>query len=93
MTNTVDDIRTNALRQIERAERNYRLSFAAAAFVEALFFLGFVLLADFSNRVHLLMFISVIALYTIIAAGLIALGTHVSRNTLRVLQAIETRFE
>jgi hypothetical protein len=38
---------------------------------------------------HLLLFISVIALYTIIGAGLFVLGAHVSRNTLRIIRAIE----
>jgi hypothetical protein len=48
------------------------------------------LLADFSNRVHLLLLIAAIAIYTIIAAGLFALGMHISRSTLRVIRAIET---
>ena len=52
-------------------------------------FAGFLLLADFSNRTHTLLLITTIAVYTILAFGLVALGTHVNRNTLRVLKAIE----
>jgi hypothetical protein len=89
----LDQIRTNTLQQIEATERNYKLAFVGAAAVELLFFAAFMLLADFSNRIHLLMFISVIALYTIIAAGLFVLGAHVNRNTLRIIQAIEMRTE
>lgn len=47
------------------------------------------LLGDFSNRVHLLLLIMSIAVYTILALSLIALGLHVSRNTLLVLNSIE----
>jgi hypothetical protein len=89
MTSNIDQIRTNTLKQIETTERNYKLAYVAAAGVEFLFFAGFIMLADFSNRSHLLLFISVIALYTIIAAGLFALGAHVNRNTLRIIRAIE----
>jgi len=89
MSDNQDKIRTNTLKQIEQTERRYKLAFVAAALVEAAFFVAFFLLADLSNRVHLLILLSVVALYTIIAAGLMALGAHVSRSTLRVIQAIE----
>ena len=90
MSNNVDDIRTNALKQIEKTEGYYRLAFIGAALIEVAFFASFLLLADFTNRVHLLLFIAAIAIYTIVAVGLIALGMHISRNTLRVIRAIET---
>ena len=90
MTNKIDEIRTNTLNLIERNERNYKFAFVGAAAIEALFFAAFLLLADFSNRVHVLMLIMTVAIYTILAFGLIALGLHVNRNTLRVLNALET---
>jgi hypothetical protein len=90
MSEKINEIRSNTLNQIERNERNYKFSFVGAAFVELLFLVAFLLLADFSNRVHVLLLIMTIVIYTIMAFGLLALGLHVNRNTLRVLNALET---
>ena len=89
MSEKINEIRANTLNLIERNERNYKLAFVGAAAVELLFLVAFVLLADFSNRVHILLLLSAIATYTILIFGLIALGLHVNRNTLRMLSAIE----
>ncbi len=89
MSEKINEIRSNTLNQIERNERNYKFSFVGAAFVELLFLVAFLLLADFSNRIHVLLLIMTIVIYTIMAFGLLALGLHVNRNTLRVLNAIE----
>ena len=89
MSEKINDIRANTLNLIERNERNYKYVFAGAALIEVLFFAAFLLLADFSNRVHLLLLISTITVYTVLAFGLIAVGLHVNRNTLRVLNALE----
>ena len=89
MWEKINEIRSNTLNQIERNERNYKFSFVGAAFVEMLFIVAFLLLADFSNRIHVLLFIASFSVYTILIFGLIALGLHVNRNTLRVLNAIE----
>lgn len=89
MSEKINEIRSNTLNLIERNERNYKFSFIGAAFVEMLFIVAFLLLADFSNRVHVLLFIASFSVYTILIFGLIALGLHVNRNTLRVLNAIE----
>ena len=89
MSEKINEIRSNTLNQIERNERNYKFSFIGAAFVELLFLVAFLLLADFSNRVHVLLLIMTIVIYTIMAFGLLALGLHVNRNTLRVLNALE----
>ena len=83
--------RLSALERIERGERNYKICFLAAAVVEALFLGGFLLLADFSNRLHLLLLIASVATYTIVGAGLLALGSHVSRCTWRIIKALEQR--
>jgi hypothetical protein len=89
MSEKINEIRSNTLNQIERNERNYKSSFIGAAFIELLFLVAFLLLADFSNRLHVLLLIMTIVIYTIMAFGLLALGLHVNRNTLRVLNAIE----
>ncbi len=90
MTNKMDEIRQNTLRQIDRTERNYKTAIIGAAFLELAFLAGFLFLADLSNRNHQLLLLASIAIYTILAVGMIALGMHMSRNTLRVIRAIET---
>ncbi|HEX8161766.1 MAG TPA: hypothetical protein VF538_07840 [Pyrinomonadaceae bacterium] len=89
--NNLEGARRGALAQIDRTERNFKLIFMLAAVVEALFLGGFLLLADFSNRLHLLLLLASVATYTIVALGLFALGSHVTRCTLRVLKAVGAR--
>lgn len=90
MKNNLDNIRETTLKRIEQTERNYKLMFVGAALIEVIFFAAFLLLADFSDRLHLLLLISSITVYTILGFGLIALGLHVNRNALRIISAIES---
>ena len=85
----LDQIRTSTLAQIERAERNYMRGYVAAALLEALYLVAFVLLADFSNRTHVLVLLGTVGTYTLVAIGLLILGAHVTRSTLQVLKALE----
>jgi hypothetical protein len=85
----LDRVRGAVLDRIERSERNYKLAFLVGAGVEGAFFIAYLALADFSDRLHLLLLLSTIAVYTILACGLGALGAHVSRCTERVLKALE----
>lgn len=85
----LDQIRTSTLAQIERAERNYMRGFVVAALVEAVYLAAFVLLADFSNRTHVLVLLGTIGTYALVAIGLLILGAHVTRSTLQVLKALE----
>lgn len=87
----LNGIRADVLARVDRAQRNYRLAFASALTVEAAFLIAFFLLADFHNRIHLLLLISTVTTYSIVVLGLFALGAYVTRAVLRVLQAIETR--
>jgi hypothetical protein len=84
-----DEIRAAALVRINRTERNFKLAFLAAAIVESLFLVGFLLLADLSNRVHLLLLIATVSSYSIVVLGLVAIGEHINRSVLRLLNAIE----
>lgn len=87
--NNINAVRKTALDRIDRSERQYKVTFFVAALIEAFFLAGFLLLADFSNRIHVLLLIATIAIYSILALGLVALGVHVNRSTLRVLNAVE----
>ena len=87
--NNINGVCKTALDRIDRSERHYKMTFFGAAVIEAFFLAGFLLLADFSDRLHVLLLIATIATYTLLALGLVALGVHVNRSTLRVLNAVE----
>jgi hypothetical protein len=91
MTGKVDQdrVRGAALDRIERSERNFKLTFFAAAAWEGLFLLAFLFLMERGNRTHLLLLIATVGSYTMIVLGLVALGAHVNRNTQRLLRAVE----
>ena len=88
-TVNLDTVRAAAIARIDRSERNFKLAFLAAAIVEAAFVVSFVLLADFSNRLHVLLLISTVSGYSIVGFGLFALGAHINRGIARVLKALE----
>jgi len=79
----------DVLDRIDRAERRYKLAFLAACGVEAVMLGMYLALADFGNRTHVLLLVAMVATYTIVGIGLVALGAHVNRNTLRLLRAIQ----
>ena len=87
--NNLDAVRSQVLTRINRSERNFKLAFFAAILFEALFLVTFTLAADFSNRLHVLLLLATVGSYSIVVLGLLALGAHVNRCVLRVLQAVE----
>ena len=86
----LEAVHRNTLDRIDRAERNYKLAFFGAAVVELAFLAAFLLLADLTQRLHVLLLLSTIATYTIVVIGLVALGAWDRRNTLLVLKGLET---
>ena len=85
----LDEVRAAAIARIDRSERNFKLAFIGAGAVETAFILSFILLADLSDRLHLLLLISTVSCYSIVVLGLFALGAHVNRGVARVLKAVE----
>lgn len=85
----LDSVRAAALARIDRSERNFKLALFAGFVVEGAFIVSFLLLADFSNRLHLLLLISIVSCYSIVILGLVALGAHINRGIARVLKAVE----
>ena len=84
-----DEVGAAALARIDRSEQNFKLAIYGAFVVESLFIVSFFLLADLSNRMHLLLLISTVSCYSIVVLGLFALGAHINRSIARVLKAIE----
>ena len=84
-----DTARQRALDRIDRSERGrYKFVIALTA-VEMIFIWGFAQLADFSNRVHVLIFWATLSSYAPMTIGLGILWAHVSRSTRLVLKAID----
>jgi hypothetical protein len=81
--------RQKALDRIDRSERRFRLFVILLAALEMLFLWGFVQLAEFSNRVHVLIFWSTVSTYTVLVVCLAMLWGHISRNTRLVLKTID----
>ena len=86
----LNGVRGAALDRIEKSERNFKLGMIIFAILEFLFLLLFILLMDFSNKIHVLLFVAAVGFYTLIIMGLVVLGLHVRRDTQLVLRAIET---
>ena len=85
----LDEVRAAALARVDRSERNFKLAFVGALVIETAFILSFLLLADLSNRLHLLLLISTVSCYSIVVLGLFALGAHINRGVARLLKAVE----
>jgi len=85
----LDEVRAAAIARVERSDRNFKLAFIGAGAVESAFILSFILLADLSDRLHLLLLISTVSCYSIVVLGLFALGAHINRGIARVLKAVE----
>jgi len=79
-----------ALRRLDQGRSVVLGWLAAAAAVEAALLITFVLLADFSNRTHVLLLVASLLVYLTLALGLIALGAFVRWWGLRIVLAVET---
>ena len=87
--NSLDSVRATALKEIDRAQRNFRLAFWGAVFSELVFLVALLVTADFRNRDHLLLIFAVGLIYEPLVLGLVALGAHMNRCTLRVLARLD----
>ena len=87
--NDLEQMRANALKQMDRAQRNFKLALFGAVLFEGLFTLGIIYFANLHDRLHLLIICCTGVIYMPIVLGLVALGAHVSRSTLRVLARLD----
>ncbi len=81
--------RLSALDRFDRRERRIYGFVIALTILEMIFIWGFTQLADFTNRVHVLIFWSILSTYGPMIAGIGMLWSHVSRSTQLVLKAID----
>lgn len=89
--NRLDEIRAQALSRADAVERQYRFAFFGGVALEGVLLMLFLFVADLSNRTHVLILLGSVMSYSLVILGLVALGAHVSRTALRILQAIDGR--
>lgn len=87
--NRLDEIRGKALDRVEKSERQLKLGIISFAILDTTFFIVFLLMMDFSNKLHLLIFVASAGFYLLLLIGLIVLGLLVRRDTQLVLRAID----
>ena len=87
--NDLEQLRANALKQMDRAERNFKAAFFGAVIFEGLFTIGIVYFIDFKNPLHMLIACCTGVIYMPVILGLVALGAHVNRGILRVLARLD----
>lgn len=85
----LDVIRAKALKEMDAAKRVFWFAFFGACSMEALCLAGFVLTADFHDKLHRLLLFGIALIYLPLVLGLVALGAYVDRCTLRVLARLD----
>jgi hypothetical protein len=88
MTDT-EVLRANALRKLDSAERWFKGAIISALACEALFLAGILYYANWRDPLHLLLLCCTGIIYLPLLLGLIALGAHMNRCTLRVLTRLD----
>ncbi len=84
----LDQARLKALNRIDGAARNFWVLLIGAFAVELLLIWGFIQLADFSDRTHVLIFWSMLCLFTMLILSLTVLATYMSRQMRLLVTAI-----
>ncbi len=89
----IEEISRRALVQVDAAQRRFRLFIALAALVEGALLITFLLIMNHGDRLHWLLLVSALLVYSTLAVGLFALGAHNNVNTLRILKALDLATE
>ncbi|MGH9800058.1 MAG: hypothetical protein ACRD82_06815 [Blastocatellia bacterium] len=87
--NHLNEIRGKALDRVEKSERNLKLGVIGFAILDTAFFVVFLMVMDFSNKLHVLIFMASGGFYLLLLLGLIVLGLQVKRDTQLLLRAID----
>ena len=85
----LDEIRSNALNQLDRAQRNVKAAVIGGAMFEGLFLLALLLTADLRDPLHRVILFATGLIYMPLVMGLLALGAYMNRCTLRVLVRLD----
>lgn len=80
---------TATLRHAEKNEQYHRVALIAAAGLEAALIGTFLVVADLTNRTHVLLLMTFAGWLSLFALASVVLATFLNRHTLRVLRAVE----
>ena len=89
MTSTFDTARQTALKEIDQREKAGKWAIIAAALIESLLFLVIFMVIDLTSDTHRLILLTALLVYLPVCLGMLALGLHQSRNTRRMLLAMQ----
>ena len=78
-----------ALDRMDRANRRVTLTILLAAGIESILLVFVLLVIDFKDPLHQLVFLLAMLTYFTLALAIVALGAHVSRVQERLLVALE----
>jgi len=78
-----------ALDRIDRADRYFKLTILLAASIETILLVFVLIVIDFGDPLHRLVFLLSMLTYFTLGLAIIALGAHVSRVQERLLTALE----
>ena len=78
-----------ALDRLDRANRRVTQSIILAATIESILLVFVLLVIDFADPLHRLVFLLAMLTYFTLALAILALGAHVSRVQERLLTALE----
>ena len=81
--------RKAALARIDNAQRWFNITLFGAATVEAILLIGVLVVIDFHDRLHRLLFLLTALTYLTLSLGLVALGARMDRGFERIVAAIE----
>lgn len=87
----LEKMRANALAKMDAAERWFKTALVGALLFEGLFTIGILRYIDWRDPLHLLIACCTGVIYMPIVLGLVALGAHMNRCTLRVLARMDDR--
>ena len=85
----VDRIRRAALDGLDEREKTKTRLLMVAAAVEAIGLILYLVLMDFSDRLHWLVLIAACLVYGTLTVGLFALGAEMKAEVRRILRAVE----
>lgn len=87
--NALDRIRKKVLDDVEQSQRRFTWAIALIAVLEGTGYLTYILLADWSNRIHVLIFVAALLVNVTVAVGLVVSGAYLNLCMQRALKAIE----
>jgi hypothetical protein len=88
---TALDPKAAALAEADRIDARHAAIFWLTVIIEAGLIAAFLLLADFKDRTHVLLFIAAMSVYSTVALGVAGLNMRLEQSQRRMLEALKLR--